>query len=749
MTTDISRHTSGVSLAPQAPVHDDASFLVQCLGRHKEVLEAGCERVLHSKCCEKGKNGTVSVNNDEVLQDPTRSSSPSIHTSRGTLKGQSTASSTRRLDKKARETLGQHLIELLATIVLPEPPQSISEVEAKLVEGLPSIPDKMLPTDTDAETLRLIATKKRKNAVLLPVKEIHSAFKEFNERFSFTVSVYIAAVAEHIIGNFLMAAICFEEKALTENVIRASTVETLFTVFRDRLRSRRKPFELRLANRFPQDYDKCVDELEDFLHAALEQMSLLLRVFREPVLMSSTDDLPPPEENALVIFGSILDLYNNLRIFLDTLSAEEEDMCSPLLECISSSTIEPSPSQNCLPDHHCATATFMTQNPDAVTNNLEEPVHTQRPCATRCRFRRRLVGIYLIELAEDDSLHGFGQYATAALDSFSRDRIWALAENSDVLQVLCRLSRTILQMASLNQPPGAACPACLVGTTSRWLAPHSFQCAQCRLWDSLPPSRRRSVPSSALRLSNGSSPVRDGSLTIPEFCGGQARTWKRPHRVSNSPSALENSTDSANCNFVVIAFRYLLPRLLLLPIFQFFYLHELIKTLHDCAYDEYDRARLHEVLSMLRKTRSSLERDLSKNPWVCLHLSRLISTGHLAGQYRALYMDLLTGTSLPSSPGAHPPQPSSPTDTTSAAGSPSSTTSAVSSQAQASKYPSTVVDSTEYRPQCSKADEIERLLGGKVKLATLTSGRPNLGDFVMEGRVQVSTELKRCTTEHP
>ncbi|CAH8604898.1 unnamed protein product [Dicrocoelium dendriticum] len=746
MTAAISRHTSTISLASPAPVHVDAGFLVQCLGRHKELLEAGCERVLYSKCCEISKNGAISVNSDEVLQNSACSGSASAHASRSTLKGPSAAIPTRRLDKKARETLGQHLIELLATIVLPEPPQSISEVEAKLVDGLPSIPDKMLPTDADVEALRLIATKKRKNAVLLPVKEIHSAFKEFNERFSFTVSIYIAAVAEHIIGNFLMAAICFEEEALTGNVIRASTVETLFTMYRDRLRSRRKPFELRLANRFPQDYDKCVDELEDFLHATVEQMNLILRVFREPVLMSGTDDHQSPEENAVVIFGSILDLYNNLRIFLDTLSAEEEDMCSPVIECIDSCADELSPKQNSLPDHQCAEATSMTQSSEAVTGNLMEPLHTQRPSATRCRFRRRLVGICLIELAEDDSLHEFGQYATSALDYFSRDRIWALAENSGVLQELCRLSRTILQMASLNKPPGATCPTCPVGAASRWFAPHSFQCTQCRLWDSVPSSRRRSASSCVLRLSNGSSPVRDGSFTTPEFFSGHAKTWRRPHRVSKSPSVLENSTDSASCNFVVIAFRYLLPRLLLLPIFQFFYLHELIKTLHDCAYDEYDRARLHEVLSMLRKTRSGLERDLSKNPWVCLHLSRLISTGHLAGQYRALYMDLLAGSSLPASPGA---QPSSPSDTTSTAGgSPSSMTSVVGSQTQTFKYPSTAVDSTEFCAQCSKAEEIERLLGGKVKLATLTNGRQNLGDFVMEGRVQVSTEFKRWTTEH-
>ncbi|VEL21865.1 unnamed protein product [Protopolystoma xenopodis] len=35
---------------------------------------------------------------------------------------------------------------------------------------------------------------------------------------------------------------------------------------------------------------------------------------------------------------------------------------------------------------------------------------------------------------------------------------------------------------------------------------------------------------------------------------------------------------AASCNFLVCAFKYLLPRLLLLPIFHFFYLHELIEV---------------------------------------------------------------------------------------------------------------------------------------------------------------------------
>ncbi|VEL35405.1 unnamed protein product [Protopolystoma xenopodis] len=53
-------------------------------------------------------------------------------------------------------------------------------------------------------------------------------------------------------------------------------------------------------------------------------------------------------------------------------------------------------------------------------------------------------------------------------------------------------------------------------------------------------------------------------------------------------------------------------------------------TLYYNAYDEEDRGRLKDVLSMLSRTRNKLERDLSRHIWLNLHLARLMSTGHLA-----------------------------------------------------------------------------------------------------------------------
>ncbi|TGZ65167.1 hypothetical protein CRM22_006005 [Opisthorchis felineus] len=746
MSTGISRQTSTVSLVSQSSVQLEAVVLVQYLNRYKEVLQVGCERVLKSKYDDILRRGhATSCSSDTIssaLFGPRTPRETTVTASDGRP-----LFTHRRLDTEAREALVHHLIELLATIILPDPPQSMNEVDNKIAGGLPSIPDKMMPTEADVEQYRELALKKRKGALHLPVKEIYTAFKEFNGRFSFIVCLYIVAIAEHIIGQFLQAAICYEEKALTSDVIRASTVEALFRTYRDHMRNRRKLFETRLANMFPQDYDKCVDELYTFLHTSLDQLNLLLRVFREPVLMHSTDD-QSQEDHAHVIFGSLLDLYNNLRIFMESLDSEEEDITGSILE---------EPTVRCAPPSQPNDAS-VTMGLGSVSSerfsfpDLLDPANTSSTsvgrslrekgsCTDHPNNRCRLVGISLIELAEDDSLHMFSQYATTLLNFFSRDRIWALIDNGTLVPVLCRLSRTILH--TVFRYKSSASPH---ASDLRSPDPHSFSCSRCSSWDSVPDPRRRSISSSTATPLSAASFTGTSPKHALDTLEKLVRPYLRQHNVSQSSSDLENLTNSANCNYLTNAFKYLLSRLLLLPIFQFLYLHELIKTLHHLAFDDEDRARLNEVLSMLTKTRSSLERDLSKHPWVCLQLTRLISTGHLGGQFRSLYMDLLAGPNTPPSP-SNRNIPSSPSNATGSNG--HSSPGVTGTQGfHVFGFPATST-STDSIPsqQCVKADEIERLLGGREKLLSSTSGKSIMGDFVLEGRLHLMTEGKRSSVE--
>ncbi|TNN18034.1 Protein son of sevenless [Schistosoma japonicum] len=844
MTTVISRHTSTISLVSQNPVQLEAGLLVQCLNRHKEYLEYGCEKVLNSKFPKKGTGGTGFDN--------------------------ITSSVVRRLDSGARESLGQHLIQLLATIVLPDPPQSINEVDTRLIDGLPGIPDKLMPSNSDMENYRAFAEKGRKKMLNLPFDKIFTALKEFSGRFNSNVCIYIVAIAEHVIGNFLQAAICYEDKALTENVIRASTVEKLFILYRDRVKPRRKIFEQRLAtaNLFPQDYDKCVDELCSFLHTSLEQMNLLIRVFREPILLLNSSCSSSPasyeqqtttttcthtnEDNAQVLFGNILDVYSNMRILLDTIEAEDEDNYSPNImksknDCAPSSVSSSSVFNIVKPVNTSSTTTAITtdngiklidssseafttlesipekqlssanDDNDAGTNDHDKHIgefnqkdasngnsllsssatfsstypnnHTVSNELHRHHYQqdspainngnknndikthpRRLVGTCLIELAEDDSLHAFSQYATVVLDSNSRDCAWSLIQYENYVQELCQLSRSIVHTASLNNSHLAN--NFISSSTTDF---HSSVCSHCQHWDTVVSKPRRRSTSTTVTPSNSGNnsfnaysknPMSTSVDSADKVDMTSRMSSYRYHHQHRSPYLLQVNTPSyaINCNFLVNATRYLLPRIILLPIFHFFYFHELIETLHRCAYDEDDRARLKEVLSMLRKTRTTLERDLAKHPWV-------------AFRYRALYLNAVTGSaSCPPSPVNYttllsPVCPSSQCGCHNSCGSifcvncnssgsnifnyhnahqpsPTLTTTTISTAVTPISVNSTDQYSTNNNSVQNKVEEIEKLLSSKDRLSMPSNYFNALGDFVMESRVHLRTESKKSSSEH-
>ncbi|OON14954.1 hypothetical protein X801_09247 [Opisthorchis viverrini] len=176
MSAAISRQTSTVSLVSQNSVQLEAVVLVQYLNRYKEVLQVGCERVLKSKYDDILRRGhATSFSGDAISSALFGPRTPPETTV--TANGRRQLFTHRRLDTEAREALVHYLIELLATIILPDPPQSMNEVDNKIAGGLPSIPDKMMPTEADVEQYRELALKKRKGALHLPVREIYMALK--------------------------------------------------------------------------------------------------------------------------------------------------------------------------------------------------------------------------------------------------------------------------------------------------------------------------------------------------------------------------------------------------------------------------------------------------------------------------------------------------------------------------------------------------------------------------------------------
>ncbi|KAF5401060.1 putative ras GTP exchange factor son of sevenless, partial [Paragonimus heterotremus] len=83
------------------------------------------------------------------------------------------------------------------------------------------------------------------------------------------------------------------------------------------------------------------------------------------------------------------------------------------------------------------------------------------------------------------------------------------------------------------------------------------------------------------------------------------------------PSQTNSGTGPTSCSHMVIAFRYLLPQLLQLPMLQLLYLFEIIEALRLHAKEEAERAMLKDVLSMLSKTRLSIQNNMSSTQdWV-------------------------------------------------------------------------------------------------------------------------------------
>ncbi|VDD79788.1 unnamed protein product [Mesocestoides corti] len=480
MASSIARHTSTISLVSTASLPREGNLFVHTLSRYRDQLETACDKIL-DKCCLENKSGMAMG----------QSSQETAHTH-----------SPRVLEGRAREVLAQHLIELLSSLVLPEPlPQTIKDVDARLAEGQLCFPDKLIPTEAELDAFRALAEKGKKasSALLnLPVDKIFIALKELTGRFNHSTCIYITAVTEKVISNFLKMVIYYEESVQVERVIRAATIQNLFHIYRDRVKSQRRHPDSLLTDNFPQDYNKCVDELVAFLSSSLEQMNLILRVFREPILHSACASLDSNSEEAAIqeVFGEALDLYNNFRLLLDYLESDCADE-SPF----SSSDCPASSQQQTLPDSCHSIGSAPPEN-------------------------RRLVGRLLFEPAEDIALASY----SSSPERFKS--VWRLSERPEVMESLARLSRVIVHTV-----------ARLKATSSDVVEPrlvcfHSLCCPSCRLWD----QKEFSPLATATTTTKG---------TMSSAC---------------------------QCNTVVTCFRYLLPRLLLLPIFQFLHFYRLVNV---------------------------------------------------------------------------------------------------------------------------------------------------------------------------
>ncbi|CAH8831073.1 unnamed protein product [Trichobilharzia szidati] len=101
------------------------------------------------------------------------------------------------------------------------------------------------------------------------------------------------------------------------------------------------------------------------------------------------------------------------------------------------------------------------------------------------------------------------------------------------------------------------------------------------------------------------------------FKEGQAQLMELLH------FSFDLTTVSPSCSHMVIAFRYLLPQLLLLPNLQLLQLADHIEALRTQATEESEQAILRDVMSILSKTRSSVSATLFNQDWVKLVYPKL------------------------------------------------------------------------------------------------------------------------------
>lgn len=150
-----------------------------------------------------------------------------------------------------------------------------------------------------------------------------------------------------------------------------------------------------------------------FVSSSLEQLNLILRIFREPILhsaactsTSNTTLIGDAVDETVVaeVFRMALDLYDNFRLLLDYLESD----CVDDLPFVTSTSPPPTGEQS------------RQQSPEESTEN------------------RRLVGRHLIEFAEDLCLDNWSN-TPKPLENF-----WRLAECPDVLDSLAKSSRSII-----------------------------------------------------------------------------------------------------------------------------------------------------------------------------------------------------------------------------------------------------------------------------------------------------------------
>ncbi|KAL3312980.1 Son of sevenless 2 [Cichlidogyrus casuarinus] len=689
-----------------------------------DVFENSCDRILASKLHSMAKKEKISlhrsssdhqnINNCEngfCSQDTLTPTVQTMDSSRPKI------SNCKKFEPKALELLSKYTMELFTSFVANGVPVNNQDVDNKLLDGAISIPVKLLPSMPLLDHYKAVSLKSRKKASLFNCDKILPTFKILNSKFSSSVLVYISLIVEHIVGNIVQAALFYEEKSHANHEIQASTLENLFTIYRNKVFDSNCHDQIRQGSAHVSHHDSYqmyVDDLIQFLRSSIDQMSMILHLFNEPVQLSASKF-----ERLHKLLQILEELLSHLRVLLNNL--EEQDVPadaasvqrlagSQLLELAETTALNLyeyfakvffAPDQG---EAHCKTVSSeLVERPSTVSSPVLSEYMME---LTESEMQHRKFSCHIP--SSDDPASSVSRVcfpshpltshpqrsgglslrmSLSALSSSSSptnsSQLYKLNKNtsllmnpvqpsSEMLTCLCLLSRTVLHSALLHEVPPAApsdapvqvswssasldqdtwtdaSPNCPPSTNA--LADAPVKCGGvgggkpiCAAMNNVFSLEKSSLaPFPTWTLLEGTTPlaffnhfvhsVTCVDCTCFDAIQEQISFLKRDEVERGdifSLIAQQKKHDlNGSCNFMVNAFKFLLPKLLLLPIFHFFCLYDLVLNLQKHSPDETDRVHLKEVISTLLASKRQLKGEIVQHTWVSHQLSRLFSAKHL------------------------------------------------------------------------------------------------------------------------
>ncbi|KAM3187878.1 hypothetical protein ACTXT7_001375 [Hymenolepis weldensis] len=494
-----------------------------------------------------------------------------------------------RFEPFAKACIVENVFDYIRYLCTPSIPLTVTELCTRVVTGVPL---KIRPDDKQLDEYRVHAEKRGKKQSVLPVAEkIMHNLRVVDGRVDSSTAYLFVQILEHMLGSIVQTALNYRSELgeSSKSMISSLDIQHIFSL----LGSTSTDFaggEMPLVHRNTDTYEGCLRDLQAFLKNSNWSLSLVTRIFYEPLASILTPlandpsiantDLGKAAASGLTVFKMAKSLVGDLNI-LSEVSDDIFDSTAHLL-------------------NYC----------------LQEP-------------------------AEEDLYQGYAYYAKTLFTTDVHQWISILSECPKIFFALRRCHRrmvsTIYNQVSLRH---------MHDLEMRFADPHTCPLCVSTIPEPITTSTMVGNTSSSglfshpvfRRLSSTKSPNQQQLAHTPatttntsSSCSSSGERSPPPGSILIPPAPRGgpiHGGGSRTCSQMVIAWRYFLPRLLLMPVYQILYLADLLDEL--CTFpnqDPQEQAILHDAASMLYKTRKAVAQELSHasetTGWIHTHLPRL------------------------------------------------------------------------------------------------------------------------------